>query len=665
MRSLALLAALTLTACKDDGPIGETGDPVGAVDEDGDGYTAEQGDCDDNDPFLNPGAEEVCDSVDNNCDGSVDEGVTTTFYADADADGYGDDAATTVACGLPEGHAAVGGDCDDSDPAYNPGAAEDDCTDPNDYNCDGSVGYADNDADGFPACQECDDTDAAVNPDATEVCDGLDNDCDGAVDDADDSLDASTASTWYGDYDADGYGDDSLAQLACEQPGTSSAVGGDCDDGDADVNPAAQEVCNSVDDDCDGLIDDADDSVDLSTGAAYYADADGDGYGDAATSTQSCEAGSGYVADSSDCDDGDGAIHPAAQEVCDGVDNDCDGLSDDNDGDVDTSTGATFYADADADGYGDASASVEACSAPTAYVSDATDCDDGVATTYPGAPELCDAVDNDCDGAADDGVLGSAATCSAADCAEVLADQPSAADGLYWVYGATNGDFEAWCDMTTDGGGWTLIGSVVNEYLVTGSHSRSWNSLTVWTDTTTFGNYASSDTADFKGEGFVDTTGDDLLFVTDQYAFGFYNVLGGASLATFITGEYDSNQCSQGFLASGADYYDQLTATQAAALSFVVRPKDTNATCFPGSNENSIIGTHLASCCWAGGPGNCPTCQGYWQTHDLGMLSLSNVIPETCTAGVYPCNDNGYTLSQGGFSYDTAKKAVFAEMYVR
>ncbi|MCB9745800.1 MAG: hypothetical protein H6740_24710 [Alphaproteobacteria bacterium] len=741
MRPLFFLTALALTlaGCKDgDAPVDSgVDDSAGFPDADGDGYTTEE-DCDDADPFVNPGAEEVCDDKDNNCDGSVDEGVTTTFYGDNDGDGYGADDATTEACGAPEGYAAIGGDCNDGDAAYNPGASEADCTDPNDYNCDGSVGYADNDGDGFPACEECNDADPAVNPDAAEVCDGLDNDCDGDVDDADSSLDTSTATTWYGDYDNDGYGDDSLTQLACEQPGSTSDQGGDCDDSDAAIHPAAQEICDGVDNDCDTLVDDDDDSVDTSTGATFYADADADGYGDAAATTQACGAPEGYgadssdcddsdaavnpaaqevcndvdddcdgdiddddasldastgatfyadsdgdsygdpsaslqacdppsgaVSDSSDCDDSDSAVNPAAQEICNNIDDDCDGATDDADASLDTSTGATWYADSDADGYGDASASQDACSAPSGYVSDDSDCDDAASTTNPGASELCDGVDNDCDGAADDGVLGSGQSCSADDCAAILADQSSASDGLYWLNGATNGDFEAWCDMSTDGGGWTLIGSVVNEYHTQGANNRSWGSYAVWTDTTTFGSISGSDTTDYKGEGFVDTTGDDFLVITDEYEFAFYNVLGGASLATFIIGEYDSNTCSTNYLASGADYYDQLSAEQAAAHSFIVRPLDSNASCFPGANENAMLGIQMADCCWTNGIGNCPTCQSSWQTHDLSLLNLSRLNVGTCTAGTYPCNDNGRYFTRSQHCYGPECKVDYAELYVR
>ena len=127
------------------------------------GYVATPGDCDDAESTVHPGAEDVCDGFDNDCDGVVDNGATSsTWYQDADGDGYGDDGVTTTSCELPGGYAPVGGDCNDADPAYNPGADESDCADPNDYNCDGSVGYADRDGDGQAACNECDDGDAAV-----------------------------------------------------------------------------------------------------------------------------------------------------------------------------------------------------------------------------------------------------------------------------------------------------------------------------------------------------------------------------------------------------------------------------------------------------------------------------------------------------------------------
>ncbi|MBK6577608.1 MAG: putative metal-binding motif-containing protein [Sandaracinaceae bacterium] len=119
-----------------------------------------------------------------------------------------------IDCEAPSGFVAEAQDCVPDDAAFYPGAPETDCLDPNDYNCDGSVGFADGDGDGFAACEECDDGSAAVNPDATEVCDGVDNNCDAVTDGAD----AADASTWYLDADTDGYGDLDFSTLACEQP---------------------------------------------------------------------------------------------------------------------------------------------------------------------------------------------------------------------------------------------------------------------------------------------------------------------------------------------------------------------------------------------------------------------------------------------------------------
>ncbi|MDP2308506.1 MAG: MopE-related protein [Pseudomonadota bacterium] len=113
-------------------------------------------------------------------DGYTSAGGGTVESADLLCDGAGE--ATDL---------ASAGDCDDASAAYNPGAIEDDCADPADYNCDGSSGLVDADADGFAACEECDDGLGTVNPDADEVCDGADNDCDGTID-----IDAIDAGTW-------------------------------------------------------------------------------------------------------------------------------------------------------------------------------------------------------------------------------------------------------------------------------------------------------------------------------------------------------------------------------------------------------------------------------------------------------------------------------------
>ncbi len=383
-------------------------------------------DCDDTDPAVHPAAAETCNGIDDNCDGEVDEGLLTTFYTDADGDGYGDPDGTFDACEGPDNGVDNADDCDDTDPDAYPGAPEvcdgvdNDCDNRIDTDAqDAATWYADVDGDGYGdpdstvhACEiptsyvdqarDCDDADFDVNPDADEVCDGIDNDCDGATDDADADVDTSTGSTWFTDADTDGYGDAAAPVSACVQPSGTVSDATDCDDTTSAVSPAATEVCNSVDDDCDGDIDDADSSVDLSTGSTWYDDADTDGYGDASATTRSCSQPSGTVADATDCDDTTSAVSPGASEVCNGIDDDCDGDVDDADSSVDLSTGSTWYDDADTDGYGDASVSTQACSQPSGTVSDATDCNDAAASINPGATEVCNSVDDDCDGDVDD-----------------------------------------------------------------------------------------------------------------------------------------------------------------------------------------------------------------------------------------------------------------------
>ncbi len=102
---------------------------------------------------------------------------------------------------------------------------------------------------------------------------------------------------------------------------------GDCDDFDAAVHPEAPERCNGDDDDCDGAVDEE------AEDAQAFLDADGDGYGDPLQTLYACELPEGYVREAGDCDDGDADAHPGAEEVPDGADNDCDGLTDEIDAD--------------------------------------------------------------------------------------------------------------------------------------------------------------------------------------------------------------------------------------------------------------------------------------------------------------------------------------------
>jgi hypothetical protein len=413
-----LLACAPLLGCEPK-PDDTGSEPVEEViDLDGDGHRAEE-DCDDEDPAVHPGADEVCNGIDDDCDGFVDDadpGVEggSTFYPDGDGDGFGWDHGAVVACEEPSGFVERGGDCDDGVAAVNP-AAEERCNDRDD-DCDGEVDeeaadgdayYADRDGDGYGdperatrACEppsghvedpaDCDDGDATVFPGADERCDGVDDDCDGAVDEQ-----AVDAPSWYRDGDGDGFGDPTVSTEACSAPAGMVADASDCDDGDAGVFPGAEEHCDEVDEDCDGDVDEA--AVDAST---WYADADGDGFGDAAAITTSCEAPSGYGSDDRDCDDGDAGVYPGADERCDGVDEDCDG-------DVDEAAvdALTWYADADGDGYGDSAITATACSVPSGYGGDGSDCDDADAAIHPGADEHCDGVDEDCDGDVDEAAV--------------------------------------------------------------------------------------------------------------------------------------------------------------------------------------------------------------------------------------------------------------------
>jgi len=369
-----------------------------------DGYTAAAGDCDDSDDAIHPDAEELCNEADDDCDGDIDEDVQETFYLDLDADGWGRSDSALTGCVAPSGYAALDGDCDDGDDAVHPGADESDCTDPTDYNCDGSVGYTDADTDGWAACEDCDDTTSDVHPSASEICNEVDDDCDGDTDDADSSLDVSTAQTWFSDDDGDGFGDASAALLACEQPAGAVTDATDCDDQNNTVNPDASEICDpsgpALDNDCDGAIDDADGSLDTSTADTWYGDADGDGFGSADDPVLACQQPSGAVSSDDDCDDADEAIHPDAEEVCDETDNDCDG---DIDEDASTHTGADEWViDYDGDPYGTDAYTTESCEQPSGYVAgDAADCDDTDPEISPDAEDTCDGLDNDCDGITD------------------------------------------------------------------------------------------------------------------------------------------------------------------------------------------------------------------------------------------------------------------------
>ncbi|MFN7832526.1 MAG: MopE-related protein, partial [Bacteroidota bacterium] len=386
---------------------------------DGDGFNA-QNDCNDINPAVYPGAPELCDNLDNDCNGLIDEGIVFyTYYQDGDGDGYGNSSEVLLSCAIspPPGYVNSGIDCLDTDATVYPGAPE--LCDNLDNDCNGLIDegivfytyYQDGDGDGYGNSSEvllscaispppgyvnsgidCLDTDATVYPGAPEFCDDVDNNCNGLIDDGIVFL------TYYLDLDGDGYGNATDTVTSCSGIAPAGYVlsGTDCSDSNSAVYPGAAEVCDGFDNDCNGQIDDG---IIYYT---YYSDADGDGFGNADASVSTCAdtIPAGYVVAGTDCSDNDPAIFPGAVERCDGLDNDCNGLTDDG------ITLTYYFRDTDGDGFGNTDNSLLLCvpidTIPAGYVGISGDCNDANPLVYPGAPEVCDDLDNDCDGLPDD-----------------------------------------------------------------------------------------------------------------------------------------------------------------------------------------------------------------------------------------------------------------------
>lgn len=347
-------------------------------DADGDGFFSYE-DCDDADPDVYPGAEEICDGKDNDCDDSIDEGALLTFYFDADADGYGDPTEPALGCEAPAGYVANNEDCNDASALQRPG----------------QLWYPDLDGDGYgrrgasPLVQclrpaghkaaeelvaidaDCDDAVAAVNPGATETCNGLDDNCNDATDEG-------VLTVFYRDADTDGYGDPSISILSCTIPAGYVFNADDCNDADHLEKP----------------------------GQRWYPDIDNDGYGAQGVEQRiQCLRPPGYkelselLGYENDCNDNDAAINPAAVEICNGIDDNCNGAEDEG------LPLYRYFGDADGDGFGRAEQWIEVCAetAPSGFVANELDCNDDPATgggsVYPGAPEVADnGIDEDCSG---------------------------------------------------------------------------------------------------------------------------------------------------------------------------------------------------------------------------------------------------------------------------
>jgi len=325
-----------------------------------------------------PAMVETCNGLDDDCDGAVDEGVKNTFYADNDADGHGGNV-SVQACDQPAGTSLTSDDCDDTKSSVNPSATEtcngldDDCdgevdeTFPLGVACDG----ADSDLckNGVWTCKadttgvECA-SETAMN--VTETCNGLDDDCDTAVDENFALGGACTAGS--GVCKTSG-------TFVCSPDGQSSTCSAS-----PDMTKATAESCNGLDDNCDGATDEG-------------CDDDGDDWCDV---TMAYDAGAACAM--GDCDDTKSSVNPSATETCNGVNDNCNGTTDEG-------------CDSDNDGF---------CDVSMAFAAGAEclsgDCNDADGNVHPATEEVClTAYDDNCDGSTEfksDGVTPACDSCA-------------------------------------------------------------------------------------------------------------------------------------------------------------------------------------------------------------------------------------------------------------
>ena len=431
-RSLMLPILLCIGACEESDKV-----VVDTEDLDGDGYSSFYGDCDDSDPHTFPGAAEL-DSE-------------TACMTDSDDDGWGatagpadgkweagtdcDDEAIQLGSLTTDGDCdgvSLSIDCDDQD-ATLPAEDDEDCDGTlKDVDCDdldAALNDHDADGDGVTSCLgDCDDTKALIYPGASESCDDVDNDCNGEIDDG-------LLIDYYPDVDADGYGDASSPIASCDPQPEWITVGQDCDDSNPYIHPEATELCDSVDNDCNGTVDDGitcgvdevemcqDENLGTYVGAAaasdtvvgkgrqydsyslpYYCRGSGEDY----TYRWVSPITASWNITASWSDPAFNGMIAVMEEDCEGLLT-CDGDSNPTIT-IDALEGEVFtlliQSDYESDSEGEYQLDIMVTSRDEDEDGYDTflDCDDSDPSISPEAVEICDAIDNDCDGDVDEGL---------------------------------------------------------------------------------------------------------------------------------------------------------------------------------------------------------------------------------------------------------------------